>query len=288
MTKTFSNTIRIFVFTLLVFANHDPSFSKGFQTFHNARLVQANDGDSFLVDIGEEVIHIRLYFVDCPETKVSSRSDARRVREQTRYFGLTSAENTVLFGNEATGLVKRELSRPFTVHTAFANALGRSSKRRIYGLINTEDGSDLGALLVKNGLCRPYGVGRKTPDGISKDEMFKKLQDLKDEAMLKRVGIWSRSDPNQIAKLRESQRSEDKELKQLTTELNKPAVHQNLIDLNTASKEQLQSVKGIGPVLAERIILGRPYKNVDELIRVKGIGSKSILKIEPYFLVGEP
>ena len=272
---------------MLVFGGNHHSFAKQFQTFHNAKLVQANDGDSFLVDIGEKVIHIRLYFVDCPETTVSSRSDARRVREQTRYFGLTNAEHTVHFGNEATELVERELSRPFTVHTAFANALGRSSKRRVYGLITTEDGSDLGALLIKNGLCRPYGVGRKTPDGTSKDEMFEKLQDLKDEAMLKRIGVWSKSDPDQIARFRENQRSEDQELKQLKTELNKTAAPQNLIDLNTASKGQLQSVKGIGPVIAERIIEGRPYKNIDDLLHVKGIGSKSILKIRPYFVVGD-
>lgn len=33
---------------------------------------------------------------------------------------------------------------------------------------------------------------------------------------------------------------------------------------------------GIGPVLARRIIESRPYRSVDDLIRVKGIGAKKL------------
>ena len=40
-----------------------------------------------------------------------------------------------------------------------------------------------------------------------------------------------------------------------------------LIDINTASKEQLEPLKGIGPVRAEAIIKGRPYKGKDELVQ---------------------
>jgi endonuclease YncB( thermonuclease family) len=238
--------IRVAIFTVLILGGSQQLFAKEFQTFSNVKLVKVNDGDSFHVDTGKEIIHIRLYFVDCPESTVGSRSDARRVREQTRYFGLASAEETVQFGNEATKFTKKELSAPFTVHTAFANALGRSKKRRVYGLIETQNGDDLGSLLVKNGLCRPHGVGRKTPNGISRDEMFEKLQDLKDEAMLKRVGVWSKSDPNEIARLRETQRNEDAELKKLQSELNNKVAPKNKLDLNTASSQQLESIKGIG------------------------------------------
>ncbi len=60
-----------------------------------------------------------------------------------------------------------------------------------------------------------------------------------------------------------------------------------LLDLNTASKEKLMLIKGIGPVLAEIIIAGRPYKTVDDLLKVKGIGSKRLEKIRPYAMVGK-
>lgn len=41
------------------------------------------------------------------------------------------------------------------------------------------------------------------------------------------------------------------------------------IDLNSAPAETLAQLKGIGPVRAEAIIKGRPYKGKDELVRRK-------------------
>ena len=48
-----------------------------------------------------------------------------------------------------------------------------------------------------------------------------------------------------------------------------------LIDINTASKEQLVPLKGIGDVRAEAIIKGRPYKGKDDLVQKK-ILSKNV------------
>jgi DNA uptake protein ComE-like DNA-binding protein len=48
-----------------------------------------------------------------------------------------------------------------------------------------------------------------------------------------------------------------------------------LIDINSASKEQLVPLKGIGDVRAEAIIKGRPYKGKDDLVQKK-ILSKNV------------
>ncbi len=46
--------------------------------------------------------------------------------------------------------------------------------------------------------------------------------------------------------------------------------------INEASAEELDSLPGIGPVLAGRVIEARPFVDVDSLIDVKGIGPKKL------------
>ena len=41
------------------------------------------------------------------------------------------------------------------------------------------------------------------------------------------------------------------------------------LDINTASVEQLEALKGVGPVRAKAIVKGRPYKGKDDLVRRK-------------------
>lgn len=214
----------LFVTAVLMFIAVLPSSAADLQMFSNARLINdpANDGDSFLVEANGKSFHVRLYFVDCAETLIAFKSDAQRMREQTRYFGLSDATRTIHFGNEAKAFVEHVLIKPFTIYTAFASGLGRSSKGRIYAFVTTADGSDLGSLLVKNGLARTHGIGRETPDGVSRAEMMERLRDLEMSAMLKRVGIWSESDPDRIAELRAKQRSEEQELKELQSQVKKP------------------------------------------------------------------
>lgn len=55
------------------------------------------------------------------------------------------------------------------------------------------------------------------------------------------------------------------------------------VNLNTATKDELDTVKGIGPVKAQAIIDYRkehgPFKSVDDLKDVKGFGAKSVARM---------
>lgn len=276
-------------FYLIVFLLANPLYSLAadLRCFENTRLVNnpSNDGDSFCVAFDGKQSHARLYFVDCPETSADSLVDARRVREQTRYFGLSNAVDTVRFGREAKKFTEDLLSTPFTLYTAFASAMGRSKKKRIYAFIITSTGNDLASLLVAHGYARVHGTGRETPGGISRKETTQRLRDLEISAMLKRCGVWAESVPDRIVQLRADQRREDDELRRIQDQVAQPRQLRGLINLNKASKEELELIKGIGPVLAKRIVAARPYKTVDELLKIQGIGKKNFESIRGYLTI---
>jgi endonuclease YncB( thermonuclease family) len=257
-----------------------PSTAGELHAYTNAILIDSpyNDGDSFQVNINGSNITIRLYFADCPETSVSRNTDARRVRSQTRYFGVPSHRETIFFGKEATKFTKQQLSKPFTLYTALASAPGRSPHGRFFGFIKTADGEDLASLLVANGYARAYGVARKTPSGIRHEEMAARLNDMESAAMLARKGIWKATDVNQLATLRALERQENAELRQILDYVRVPL---KPININTATKEELRLLPGVGPVLSNRIILNRPYTNNDDLLKITGITEHVMKKIYP-------
>ncbi len=61
-----------------------------------------------------------------------------------------------------------------------------------------------------------------------------------------------------------------------------------LINVNTATQAELETLPGIGPVYAARIIEYRkhsPFQTVDELINISGIGDKRLASIRPLVTV---
>lgn len=249
------------------------------QAYTNATIVPSryNDGDSFAVLISNRQVTARLYFVDCPETVASDATTARRVRSQTRYFGVTNHQQTIAYGTLAADFTAERLSRPFTLYTAFATAPGRSTAGRIYSFVHTADGKDLGQLLVAGGLARAYGVRRETPDGTPHDEAAARLADLESAAMLAGRGIWAAANPELLVQERAVERREEAEL----LAIQQRDADSEPVNVNTASLKELETLPGIGPELATRIVAARPYAAISDLLRVNGIDEVRLRAIEP-------
>jgi competence protein ComEA len=63
------------------------------------------------------------------------------------------------------------------------------------------------------------------------------------------------------------------------------------VNLNTAPPEVLALLPGVGPAKAASILAYRkrhPFRTVDELVRIKGIGRKMVRRLRAHLAVGGP
>lgn len=61
-----------------------------------------------------------------------------------------------------------------------------------------------------------------------------------------------------------------------------PAEGSLVVNVNTATAEELETVPGIGPARAAQIIAGRPNNSVDDLDRLHGIGPSQVESMRPF------
>ena len=61
------------------------------------------------------------------------------------------------------------------------------------------------------------------------------------------------------------------------------------VNINSATSEELQQVPGIGPATAQKILQMRksygPFKSVDDLLAIRGLGQKRLDKMRKYLTV---
>jgi len=233
------------------------------------------DGDSFRVQHwGREYI-FRLYFVDLPE---SDAALDERSRDQAAYFGI-SAKDIQQAGKLASQFTREALTdKEFNVITRWQNAMGRSRLAKFCAVVLV-DGKNLAEELVANGHARIYGLRANWPGGPNSSTFINKLKNLEITAREQKRGVWDETAfPRQV------------DIAGSKTSTNVPTgtrVEPRLVDINTASYEELQKLPRIGPKLAERIMAHRPYKSVDELDNVSGIGPATMKQLKPLITAGE-
>jgi len=248
------------------------------ETLDGCRLVQSsiNDGDSFKARYGNEEYVFRLYWVDAPET---TDTYIGRVREQGRYFSI-SEEDVIRTGKLSAQFSEQFLRGEFTVHTKWEDGRGGTQERFL--AIVEKDGNYLSSELVANGLARIHGMPTtdKWPNGVTPRTYLGRLKNRERHAQREEKGIWAlASGSMQMSGLEQllaaTESTESDALDVLIPE-GQDVAREDLINVNTATADELDTLPGIGPALSQRIIAARPIETIDSLVEIPGISSNTL------------
>ena len=58
-----------------------------------------------------------------------------------------------------------------------------------------------------------------------------------------------------------------------------------IVNVNSATQAELETIPCIGPALSQQIIAGRPYTRIEDLDRIRGISQYTVNRIRPYVKV---
>lgn len=154
---------------------------------------------------------------------------------------------------------------------------------------------DLNTATVEE-LCSINGIGEVTAEKITAyavnvgfvtvDELanIDGVGEKKAELLKKYVTVKKKEEKSEKAAALTAENTSEQVTEQTASEAAASQLSK-LININTASKEELMELDGVGEIIAERIIeyrSNRTFENVEELTNVKGIGEKKMESIRPY------
>lgn len=120
------------------------------------------------------------------------------------------------------------------------------------------------------------------------DELEKVFKEKSEQIKQEEQVILARYEPERdvsVSKFLSGDKSTKPKLPDTTDSEERQPEADKIININTANKELLQELPGVGPAYSERIVNWReengPYTSKDQLLEIKGIGDKRLARIKP-------
>jgi competence protein ComEA len=106
--------------------------------------------------------------------------------------------------------------------------------------------------------------GKETPLSTTPERYIGKLKRLENDAQRGHLGGWEKAGPAPVS--------------DATAVAETPAGP--TLNVNTATSGELETLPGIGPAFAQRILAARPFKDLEDMARVQGIGPATLEKLK--------
>jgi len=183
-----------------------------------------------------------------------------------------------------------EVSRPEEVVVQVAGAVKRPGVYHLRVGARFDDAVKAAGGLAANANPASVNLAAKAPDGAQlyvKNRIEQPTGGVGEEA----GGIVLPAQPAGKSGLKASAKSPTTRTASAsggrTAKLTDPS--QGKVNLNTATSEELQKVRGIGPAMAAKIITYRTenhgFQSLEDLLQVSGVGSKTYAKLSPFLKI---
>jgi competence protein ComEA len=133
------------------------------------------------------------------------------------------------------------------------------------------------------------GIGKATSKAIVAGRPYKSIEDLKRvkgmsdakiQALKDKVTVGGAAASTASTAASQTASSTPKSATEKVSKAASKLAPGQRININTATKQEIEALPGIGPVKAQAIIEGRPYDKPEDIMKVRGIKQKIFEKIK--------